>query len=385
MTDEHVVTPFSLALRGLIYKPSRQNDASFFQMAIDEALLAFGVTSPNPPVGAVLVKSGRVIGCGHTSECGGPHAEVNAAANALEAVAGSTLYVTLEPCAHFGKTPPCVEKIIDLGIRRVVYGVRDPNPLVSGKGLAKLEKAGVEVSQIDCPSMELRAHALIKPFEKACMQKRPYVIVKLATNFEGESAEKRGVRTQISSEKSKVITHGLRKHVDAILVGANTAIIDNPQLTVRVVDPAGAQPIKVILDAKLKVPIESKVFQCGRAIVFYDAHASSKKKEALQNKGVTCVPIGLSGSRLDLNEVMLRLHELGILTLMVESGGGLLQSLHEHKMIDEFWWLKSNRPFENGYQAFNKCSSKVFLDFFKRTEQHENILGSSDVLLLAAN
>ncbi len=204
-----------------------------FAVALELARKGLGFTRPNPPVGCVVTKNGQIIATGHHMKAGGLHAEAQALEAAGEHAQGATLYVTLEPCNHFGRTPPCTQKIIQSGIRKVIYGVIDPNPQVQGEGIKALKNAGIEVTQVADTILRQRAEALILPFKTWIEKKRPYVIAKIATSLDGKIAFKTGEQTWITGTQTKALTHKLREVIDIIGVGSNTALVDKPALTAR--------------------------------------------------------------------------------------------------------------------------------------------------------
>ena len=228
--------------------------------ALNLARKGQGFVHPNPLVGAVLVKNNKIIGEGAHERFGGPHAEVNAIRRAAQSPAGATLYITLEPCAHTGKTPPCTDLILKSNIKRVVVGAKDPHPLVSGKGLRILRNKGVRV---ETGVLEKEAAAMNRDFNYWVRRKVPYVIAKVAQSLDGKIATKRGQSQWITGEEARRYGHGLRAASDAILVGVNTILRDDPRLSVRLGKGRGAinrAPTKVILDSRLRTPLRARIF-----------------------------------------------------------------------------------------------------------------------------
>ena len=307
------------------------DDRAYMRQALALARKGLGRTAPNPPVGAVLVKGGRVIGEGFHPQAGKPHAEVCALDACMEDPAGATLYVTLEPCCHFGKTPPCTEAIVITGIKRVVIGALDPNPIMAGKGVQCLKKAGIEVvSGIE----EDMARELITWYAHWMEKGRPYVIVKAAMTLDGRIAAASGESKWISSEESRKRVHELRNEVDAVLVGIGTVLKDNPRLTCRI--PGGRDPYRVILDPDLIIPAHA---QClGEKCIIITADDQGKRP-IIGETGTRVVRLVPNGQGLFAwPEIWKYLGELGLHAVMVEGGGGIYASLlqsgaFEHLLI----------------------------------------------------
>jgi diaminohydroxyphosphoribosylaminopyrimidine deaminase/5-amino-6-(5-phosphoribosylamino)uracil reductase len=276
-----------------------------------------GATRPNPPVGAVVVRGGQVVGAGYHRQAGLPHAEVEALQAAGPRARGATLYVTLEPCTHHGRTPPCTEAILQAGIRRVVYGVEDPNPRVAGGGAEKLRAAGLEV----LGGVELEAcAALIAPFRKFVLTGRPWVTLKLAASLDGRVATATGASRWITNEKSRAYVHRLRAQHDAVLVGANTVIRDDPELTCRL-PRARRQPLRIVLDGRLRTPPEARIYDVQRAptLVLTTEHAPRAAMRALEQRGVEVRIIG-AGPEIPWDRVLAELGRRELLSVLVEGG-----------------------------------------------------------------
>lgn len=308
------------------------NDADAMALALDESAKAVGRTHPNPAVGAVIVKGGRVVGRGHTSPPGGPHAEVHALREAGKKAKGATLYCTLEPCSHQGRTGPCADAIIAAGITRVVFAVNDPNPLVNGKGEKKLRKAGLEVVK---GVLEENARALNAPFFKFMERGLPYVTVKAALTLDGKTATSTGESKWISSAASRERVHELRNLVDAILVGAGTVKADDPLLTTRL--PGGVpghNAVRVVLDARLECDVKRKIFDTSVAptVVITEALPTTKKARQLEARGVEVW--SMPGSRKSLEPVMRALAERGWLHVLAEGGAGVHGALLTESLVD---------------------------------------------------
>lgn len=313
--------------------PGNNDDESWMRQALMLAAMGEGFVEPNPMVGAVVVKAGALLGDGFHQKFGGPHAEVNALAECQKSPRGATMYVTLEPCCHHGKTPPCVDAILKAGISRVVVAVEDPFPQVSGKGIAALRKAGVEV-EVGVLASESRA--LLAPYLKRVQTGKPWVIAKWAMTLDGKIAARDGSSKWISCESSSRLVHAVRGRVDGILVGSGTAIADDPQLTSR---PAGARiASRVILDRSLKSPLGLKLFQTAReapTIVFTGRNALKEKRTQLEELGVEVVVLESRESPEQIGELLTNLSKRNWTNLLVEGGGGVLGAFLDANAIDE--------------------------------------------------
>ena len=308
-------------------------DKEYMQEALRIAANAKGRTSPNPMVGAVIVKDGRIIAEGWHRQAGTPHAEVHALNMAGELAKGSTLYVTLEPCSHFGRTPPCANAIINAGIKRVVCAMTDPNPKVSGNGMKILKDAGIEVAVGIC---EDEARRLNEVFLKWITTNKPFVSLKCAMSLDGKIATSTGQSQWITSEKSRRRVHELRDIHDAIMVGIGTVLADNPSLTTRI--EGGKNPIRVIVDSQARTPINSNVITDGQAktIIAVSKNASNDKVNAFKKAGVEIIIAGNS-ERVDLNILMNELASREITSILVEGGGTLNFSLLEAGLVDKVY------------------------------------------------
>jgi diaminohydroxyphosphoribosylaminopyrimidine deaminase / 5-amino-6-(5-phosphoribosylamino)uracil reductase len=326
--------------------PASEIDLKHIRRAISLAIQGRGAVEPNPMVGCVIVKDGRIIGEGYHQRYGGPHAEPNALAACTESPAGATAYVTLEPCCHTDKqTPPCVPKLIESRLARVVVGTQDPNPQVSGKGIAQLLAAGIDVQDLELP----QARQLIAPFIARVIHGRAYVTLKWAESANRKVAGAMGCRIQISNPASTRIIHELRARCDAILIGINTALCDDPLLTVRRAEPK--RPLmRVVLDRSLRIPLQCRLVKTpGEAkVIVYTTQAAmaanAGKCTILASAGVelrtsTQDPSG----RLDLRQVIADLGTLGITHLLVEPGPTLARSFlaGEQPLWDRFWVIRS--------------------------------------------
>ena len=299
--------------------------------ALQLALRGAGHTRPNPMVGAVLVKDGRIIGEGWHKQYGGPHAEVNAFASATEDPEGATLYVSLEPCSHYGKTPPCADLIIRKKVARVVAALEDPNPLVSGRGFRKLRANGIRVT---VGVLAEEARHINDVFLTYVTRKRPFVLYKAAMSLDGKIACHTGESQWISSEKSREEVQRLRGILSGIMVGAGTVIADNPRLTCRMEEYEN--PARIIVDGKLRVPLESRIFhEPGRNIILTTSEASPEKKKVLENLGVELIEADSEEpGKVDLKSAMLALGIKGIDGILLEGGPNLAASALEAGIID---------------------------------------------------
>ena len=299
--------------------------------ALQLALRGAGHTRPNPMVGAVLVKDGRIIGEGWHKQYGGPHAEVNAFASATEDPEGATLYVSLEPCSHYGKTPPCADLIIRKKVARVVAALEDPNLLVSGRGFRKLRANGIRVT---VGVLAKEARHINDVFLTYVTRKRPFVLYKAAMSLDGKIACHTGESQWISSEKSREEVQRLRGILSGIMVGAGTVIADNPRLTCRMEEYEN--PARIIVDGKLRVPVESRIFhEPGRNIILTTSETSPEKKKALENLGVEMIEADSEEpGKVDLKSAMLALGIKGIDGILLEGGPTLAASALEAGIID---------------------------------------------------
>jgi diaminohydroxyphosphoribosylaminopyrimidine deaminase/5-amino-6-(5-phosphoribosylamino)uracil reductase len=311
-------------------------DEKFMRRAIELARTAAGWTNPNPLVGAVIVKDGRIIGEGCHERLGELHAERNALKSCTGDPRGATMYVTLEPCDHQGRQPPCTEAIIDSGIAKVVVGSRDPNPLVSGKGNAHLRSAGIEVQQ---DFLRTECDRLNTIFFHYITTKTPYVVAKWAMTADGKTATRTGDARWVSNEASRADTHELRHRLAAIMVGINTVLADNPELTARRGKPS-RNPVRVVCDAHLRIPLDSKLVKSAREVPTIVACAltggeQSEKAKELEAAGVDVLSAPGPDGRVDLQKLLTQLGEREIDSLLVEGGGTLTASFFSEGLVNE--------------------------------------------------
>ncbi|MCK5350241.1 MAG: bifunctional diaminohydroxyphosphoribosylaminopyrimidine deaminase/5-amino-6-(5-phosphoribosylamino)uracil reductase RibD [Desulfobacula sp.] len=300
-------------------------DHDYMQQAIALARKAKGFTSPNPCVGAVIVKDGKVVGKGFHRAAGLAHAEVEAIDDAGSKAKDATLYVTLEPCNHFGKTPPCTQKIIKAKIKKVVVGCKDPNPFVSGGGIKFLQDNGIEVVS---GVLEKEAKILIEEFIWYIQNdKKPFVILKCASTLDGRIATSTGDSKWITNEKSRAFVHQIRHEADAILVGSGTLHADDPSLTSRIKGVATKDPARIILDTHLSIKEDAKVLtqnsnqdSNAKTIIVTGPGVFKEKKVLVESTGAQILEVSLKAQRLDLNELMIKLGQMSILSLLIEGG-----------------------------------------------------------------
>jgi diaminohydroxyphosphoribosylaminopyrimidine deaminase/5-amino-6-(5-phosphoribosylamino)uracil reductase len=313
-------------------------DRYYMQMALELAAKARGRTSPNPLVGAVVVKDGKVIGSGYHLKAGTPHAEVHALNEAGEGARGATLYVTLEPCCHHGRTGPCSEAVIKAGISRVVLAMTDPNPLVAGGGVKRLREAGIEVTQ---GVMEAEARELNEIFIKYITTRRPFVLAKAAVSLDGKIATRSGKSRWITGPGARAYGHQLRDWYDAILVGIGTVLADDPSLTTRLPGGGGRDPVRIILDSQARTPLGARVLTQASAaptIIAATAGAPPLRLEALRQAGAQTLVVN-EGPRVDLAELMRLLGEREITSVLIEGGAGVHGSAFAAGIVDKASWF----------------------------------------------
>jgi diaminohydroxyphosphoribosylaminopyrimidine deaminase / 5-amino-6-(5-phosphoribosylamino)uracil reductase len=317
---------------------TEKKDKQFMRLALKEARKGTGHTSPNPCVGAVIVKNGQVIGKGYHKKAGTPHAEVNALRSVSGSVAGATMYVTLEPCNHTGKTPPCSHAILESGLSRVIVGMTDPNPVVNGGGIAFLKGQGIEVV---CGVLEEECKALNYPFIKYITQKVPWTIMKAGVSLDGRLNYQQGRGGRITGEQSAREVHKLRNTVDAILVGRKTVEIDNPSLTTRLSRGAAKDPIRIILDTDLSTSPAAKVYHLDSKSptwVICAADAPPRKREDFEKIGIRLITVERHGKGLDLGLLLKLLGKEDVASVLVE-GGAFLHGAFLREMLFDYAYL----------------------------------------------
>ncbi len=324
--------------------PQTDPDVQFMKKALRLASLGAGMTSPNPLVGAVIVKHGLAVGQGYHQTLGGPHAEVNAIKDAGAGAAGATLYVTLEPCNHQGLTPPCTQAVVDAGISRVVFGMRDPNPDVAGGGGEHLRRAGIEVKG---GVLERECRGLNQPFIKYVTTGLPYVTLKAAATMDGFIATSSGDSKWITGELSRQFAHRLRSLADGIVVGIGTVMADDPLLTVRLrMKKTHRQPVRIILDSELRIPLDSQLVGSASTSpvwVVCRQDASGKRERTLSGAGIQVLRVASGDPGVDLASLLKELGRKGISSILVEGGGRVLGSFLESGTADEFYFFYASK------------------------------------------
>jgi diaminohydroxyphosphoribosylaminopyrimidine deaminase / 5-amino-6-(5-phosphoribosylamino)uracil reductase len=323
-------------------------DLRFMQLALSLGRRGLGRTSPNPAVGAVVVKDGVIVGRGWTQPGGRPHAETEALKRAGKEAKGATLYVTLEPCSHQGKTPPCVDAIIRSGIARVVSALEDPNPEVAGQGYAKLRERGIAVEAGLEAAAAARQHA---GHIRRMRDGRPQVLLKLAASSDGKAGLAGRKPAGITGEAARARVHQMRAESDAILVGIGTVLSDDPHLTCRLPGMMEWSPVRVILDARLRIPLATSIVGTARETptwVFTTPNASPVAEDILKAKGVEVFRVDGKNGRLDLNAVLKALAGRGITRLMVEGGPTVAAAFIKADLVDEAALFRSPNPLGEG-------------------------------------
>ncbi|MGH7853707.1 MAG: bifunctional diaminohydroxyphosphoribosylaminopyrimidine deaminase/5-amino-6-(5-phosphoribosylamino)uracil reductase RibD [Candidatus Binatia bacterium] len=318
-------------------------DEKYLLMACRLARKAAGRTSPNPQVGAVIVRRGKIVGTGYHKFAGGDHAEIAALKRAGARARGSTLYITLEPCSHQGRTPPCTGALIRAGITEVVCGTKDPNPLVAGRGFRHLRRAGI---QVRAGVLEKECRALIEAFAKYITRRVPFVTLKLAVTLDGRIAAASGEARWISGDQSRNTVHRLRNEVDAVLVGLGTVKADDPLLTCRI--PGGRNPWRVVLDSRLRIPLSAKILHLsdpGKTIIATGKNASQINIRALEALGVQVLRLPLKGNRVSWRALLKALALEGIVSMMIEGGGATAASALKEKVVDKILFFYAPRIF----------------------------------------
>jgi len=308
------------------------DDEYWMRRALRLAEKGRGRTSPNPMVGAVLVKNGNVVGEGYHAKAGEAHAEIVALQQAREETRGAVLYLNLEPCTHYGKTPPCAPQVIQSNIKRVVIGMEDPNPLVKGKGVETLKRAGLKV---EVGILEKECRRLNEAFCKYILKKEPFVMLKVAATLDGKIATRNGDSKWISGEASRHLVHQLRDQVDGVLVGIGTVLKDDPRLTARI--RKGRDPYRIILDSQLKTPEEAKVIGTSPSkTIFASTEIAPKDKiEKLEKKGAQVLLFDSKRGKINLKSCLSKLGEIGMMSLMVEGGSQVNGSFLDEGLIDK--------------------------------------------------
>ena len=310
----------------------------YLQLACRLARKAAGRTSPNPIVGAVLVRGGKIVGTGYHQRAGGDHAEIIALRNAGAKAKGATLYITLEPCSHYGRTPPCADALIRAGIKAVIAGIHDPNPRVAGRGFKKLRRGGIKVQVGLC---EAECRRLLEAFSKFITRRIPFVTLKLAATLDGKIATAGGDSRWISGAASRARVHRWRNEMDAVLVGVETVRADNPQLTCRIA--GGRNPYRVVLDSRLRIALTEQLLRqkdSEKTIIATTANASAAKIRAIEALGAQVWPLPVRANRIAWQPLLKKLAAQGIVSVLIEGGAAVAASALENNIVDraEFFY-----------------------------------------------
>lgn len=360
------------------------DDNYYMREAVRLAKKGIGKTSSNPMVGAVIIANGKIIGRGYHQRYGDYHAEVNAIKDASDNIKGSTLYITLEPCCHHGKTPPCVETLIKKKIKRVVIGTLDPNPRVNGKGVEILKSNGIEV---DVGVLEDKCQQLNECYFKFVKSGIPYVTVKYAQTLDGRIATKAGDSRWISSETSRKYAHYLRSINDCVIVGVGTVTADNPELTVRHVK--GKNPLRVIVDSKLRIPLKSHVLRGNNSqdtVVATTSKAPPEKANAIKDLGAGILKIKKDKrDRVDLKSLLKELGKRDIISVMVEGGPDIITSLLKAELVDKMIIITAPKILGNGLDAIrtlniSKIRDAIKFSSFRTMKRGDDFIFTGEIL-----
>ena len=308
-------------------------DQHYVRMACRLALKAAGRTSPNPMVGAVIVRGGRIVARGYHRFAGGDHAEIVALKRAGAKARGATLYINLEPCSHQGRTPPCTDALIKSGVKEVVAGMKDPNPLVAGRGLRRLRRAGIAVRS---GVLEGECQRLNEAFAKHVTRRLPFVTLKLAASLDGKIAGASGDSRWISGEESRLTVHRLRNQQDAVLVGAGTVLTDDPQLTCRIA--GGRDPWRIVLDPGLRIPLSARLFEPAardKTVIVTGHKAGVGKAREVEGLGAKVWRLPLSAGRIRWRSLLRKMAAMGIVSVMIEGGATTAAWALKEKAVDK--------------------------------------------------
>ena len=348
---------------------AQNDDARFMALALALGRRGLGRTWPNPAVGAVIVKDGVIVGRGWTQAGGRPHAEIEALRRAGDAARGSTLYVTLEPCSHFGKSPPCADAVIAAGVTRVVSALEDPNPEVSGAGHARLRAAGIAVDVGIGGEAARRDHA---GHLRRIRDGRPHVILKLALSADGKAGAAGRKPAPISGETARERVHLMRAQSDAIMIGVGTALADDPMLTCRLPGMAACSPVRIVLDSALRLPLASRLVGSASQVplwVIAGNEAPRAVEEALRQHGVDVMRSGACGGRLDLAAMLKAIAARGITRLLLEGGPTLAAACLCADLVDEAHLFESPRTIgADGIDALDATAAAALERDLQRVE-----------------
>jgi len=308
-------------------------DKRYMRLALRLAFKGAGRTSPNPLVGAVLVRGGRMVATGYHQRAGEDHAEIVALKRAGDRARGATLYLNLEPCSHQGRTPPCTVSLIQSGVRRVVAGMLDPNPLVSGRGIRRLRRAGI---QVRVGLLEAECRRLNEAFTKYITRHIPLVILKLAASLDGKTATSTGDSRWITETASRNYVHQIRNRVDAVLVGIGTVIADNPRLTCRL--PGGRDPWRIVLDSHLRIPLSARLLHernPEKTIIVTGPRAPARKIEAIRSRGAQVWSFPHRAGGISFASLLNRLGKMGLTSIMIEGGAATASRALREGIVDK--------------------------------------------------
>jgi len=354
------------------------DDNYYMGIAISLARRGIGKTSPNPMVGAVIVANGKIIGRGYHKRCGDHHAEINAINSTKKNIKGSTFYITLEPCSHYGRTPPCVDALINENPERVVVGSLDPNPEVNGKGIKSMRSKGIKV---DVGIRESECRKLNEYYFKFVKTGIPYITVKYAQTLDGRIATKSGDSQWISSEAARRYVHHLRRINGSIMVGAGTVVADNPQLTVRHVK--GKNPFRIIVDSKLRIPIKSSVLTDANAhltIIATTSAAPAVKIAGVKKRGAEVWVVKKErNGRVSLRDLLRKLGKREIMSVLVEGGSEIITSLLKAGLVDKMIIPIAPKIVGKGLEAIgdlniNKINNAIRFSSFKAMKKGDDII-----------
>ncbi len=337
-----------------------ENDLKYMRMALELSVKGIGKVSPNPMVGAVLVKRGKVVGRGYHRASGSAHAEVNAIKSAGRNARGATMYVTLEPCCHTGKTGPCTEEIIKAGISKVIYASKDPNPFVSGKGARYLKRAGLKVSN---GLLKSETQLLNDSYFGYFKNNRPYLIIKAAQTLDGKIATSNGDSKWITSSSALDYAHRLRSQVDAVIVGSGTLRKDNPSLTVRRVK--GKNPYRIILSGSLSFSTELNLFSKNydmKTIIATTSKKTEKKFSSLKHPPIIWNIKEDRNKRLNLKDLLVKANNFGIKSILVEGGAKVITSFINKNLVDKLILITAPRLLGNGISTIGNLNKKMMTD-----------------------
>lgn len=325
-----------------------ETDKKFMQEALRQARRGFGRTSPNPVVGAVVVREGHILAKGYHRKAGLPHAEVEVLSKLGDSAQGGTLYVNLEPCNHHGRTPPCTEIILRSGLKRVVVGMKDPNPMVAGGGTEFLKGRGIIVTT---GVLEAECRLLNEAFIKFVTSDHPFVMVKSALTIDGWTATSQGLSKWITNEKSRQFVHRLRDRTDAVMVGVGTVLADDPALTTRVKRTRCKDPLRIIVDTNLKTPIHAKILNHDSpadTIIVVGAHVKEKERDRVRKEGVSILACPMKAGTIDLMALMGILGRMSVTSLLVEGGSSIIGSMLRERLVDKFYIFKAPKILGGG-------------------------------------